>query len=130
MDQEEDYIVYDVEEAAAEVARRTGQELLVVEEVLEAEFLFNAAMGFYEIPDDEEGQEFLEEVRRIRDEHADLVPNSEADVADFEEVEDRLVTFVHRLTGTDPAAVEKILDEHILYLEEKGILEPVAEDED
>lgn len=130
MENQDEVIVYDVEEAAAEVASRTGQELEFVEEVLEAEFMFNAAMGFYEIPDDEEGREFMEEVRQLREKHADLVPPPEVEVEDYSEVEDRLVAFITRLTGGDAEAINEILDEHILYLEEKGILEPVGDEDE
>ncbi len=121
----EDVVVYDVEEAAVEVAKRVDQELDIVEEVLEAEFLFNAAMGFYEIPEDEEGQEFLAEVRRLRSEYSDFFPAVDDKVDDYEELEDRLVEFIGKLVEVDEGTIEKILDEHILYLEEKGILEPV-----
>lgn len=116
-------VVYDVEEAARVVADRTGLELADVENVLEAEFLFQAALGAYEIPDDEEGREFMEEVRRLRAAHSDLVPSPEADLEQIEDLEDRAVTFVSRLTGGEPATIEEVLDEHILYLEERGLLE-------
>ncbi len=126
--QGDEMVVYDVEEAAAEVARRTGNELGLVEEILEAEFLFNAALGFYEIPDDEEGQEFMEEVARLQKEHSDLLPETGKDLDNYDEVEERLVAFVMRLVqGVDQSVIEAVLDEHILYLEEKGILEPVEE---
>ncbi|PLX46166.1 MAG: hypothetical protein C0609_01140 [Deltaproteobacteria bacterium] len=121
-------IEYDVEEAAAEVARRTGQELEVVEEILEAEFLFNAAMGFYEIPDDEEGEAFMEDLRKLREAHTDVIPSIDEKIDDYDDIEDRLVTFITRMTGADPSAIEEVLDEHIIYLEEKGILEPVDDD--
>lgn len=124
----EETIVYDMEEAAKLVAERTGQKLMCVEEILEAEFLFNAAMGFYDIPDDEEGHEFMEEIRHAREQHDDLLPPAEEPITDYDQLEDRLVTFVTRLTGAEPETVEEVLDEHILYLEEKGILEPVEED--
>lgn len=120
---EEDVEVYDVEEAAGVVVERTGMDLEVVESVLEAEFLFQAALGAFEIPDDEEGQEFLDEIRRLREAHGDLVPPVDADLDDYDDLEDRLVTFVSRLTGVEPASIEDILDEHILYLEEKGLIE-------
>jgi hypothetical protein len=126
--EEEDVLEYDVEAAAKVVAERTGIDLEDVEGILEAEFLFQAALGAFEIPDDEEGEEFLEEVRKIREANEDLIPPAGADLDDFEDLEDRLVTFVARVTGADPSAVEDVLDEHILYLEEMGLLE--AEDED
>lgn len=126
---ESEMVVYDVEEAAAEVARRTGRPLEIVEEILEAEFLFNAALGFYEIPDDEEGQEFMEEIRKVQADHPDLIPESGETIEDYEEIEERLVAFIGRyVADVDQALIEEVLDEHILYLEEKGILEP-AEDE-
>jgi hypothetical protein len=124
---EEDVLVYDVEEAARAVAERTGLDLEQVESILEAEFLFQAAFGAFEIPDDEEGEEFFEEVRRIREAHSDLVPPIDADLDDYDDLEDRLVTFVSRLTGEEPGSIEDVLDEHILYLEEQGLIEP-AED--
>ncbi len=127
---DEEAIVYDVEEAAGVVAERTGLEIDPVEEILEAEFLFQAALGVIEIPDDEEGAEFLEEVRQLRETHSDLVPSIDADLGEFDDLEDRLVTFVSRLTGAEPATVEDVLDEHILYLEEKGLIEPSDEDQD
>jgi len=126
---DQDAIVYDVEEASAEVAKRTGQPVEIVEEVLEAEFLFNAAVGFYEIPDDEEGQEFMQEIRTLRREHADILPPADQEVGEIEEIEDRLVAFISRFTTAETEAIEEILDEHILYLEEKGILEPVEDEE-
>ncbi len=125
---EEEIVVYDVEEAASVVANRTGQELAVVEEILESEFLFNAAMGFYEIPDDEEGEEFMQELRKLRMDHKDILPPIDEEIKDYDEVEDKLLTFVTRLTGADPTAIEEVLDEHILYLEEKCILEEVEEE--
>ncbi len=126
--EEEDVLEYDVEEAAREVAERTGQEFELVEEILEAEFLFQAALGAFEVPDDEEGREFLDEIRRLREAHADVVPAADAAVDDIEDLDDRLVTFVARLTGAEPASIEEVLDEHILYLEEKGLVEPVDDD--
>jgi hypothetical protein len=125
MENEEDMVVYDVEEAAVEVAKRAGKELPLVEEILEAEFFFNAALGFYEIPDDEEGQQFMEEVRRIREQNEDLLPPAEQEIEDYDEIEDKLVAFISRVTGAEEAVVEAVLDEHIIYLEEQGILEPV-----
>ncbi len=126
--QEEDMVVYDVEQAAAEVAEKTSQPLELVEEILEAEFMFNAALGFYEIPDDEEGQEFMEEIRKMREHFADLLPPADEPIDDYEKVEENLVEFVTRvIEGVDPAVVEHVLDEHILYLEAQGILEPAEE---
>lgn len=128
---EEELEVYDVEEAAGVVAERTGLELEAVESVLEAEFLFQAALGAFEIPDDEEGEEFLEEIRRLRETHDDLIPPVDAELDDYDDLEDRLVTFVSRLTGAEPASIEDVLDEHILYLEEKGLIAPDdGDDED
>lgn len=125
---EADMVVYDVEDAAKVVSSRTGTALEVVEEILEAEFMFNAALGFYEIPDDEEGQEFMAEIRALQEEHSDLIPEVGTEIDDYEEVEERLVAFVSRLVqGVEREVIENVLDEHILYLEEKGILEP-AED--
>lgn len=121
----EEVIVYDVEEAAVEVAKRADKELQLVEEILEAEFFFNAALGFYEIPDDEEGQSFMEEVRKVREQNKDLLPPVEENIEDYDEIEDKLVAFISRVTGAEEQVVEAVLDEHILYLEEKGILEPV-----
>jgi hypothetical protein len=126
---DEDILEYDVEAAARVVSERTGIEIEDVEAILEAEFLFQAALGAFEIPEDEEGQEFMEEVRRVRESNEDLIPPAEADLDDYEDLEDRLVTFVARLTGADPSAVEDVLDEHILYLEEMGIVEPEEDDE-
>lgn len=126
----EEVEVYDVEEAARVVSERTGMEPGVVEEILEAEFLFQAALGVVEVvEDDEEGADFLEEVRQLRETHADLVPAIDTDLDALEDLDDRLVTFVSRLTGAEPATIEDVLDEHLLYLEEQGLLEP-AEDED
>lgn len=123
--QGDDTVVYDVEEAAAEVARRTGNELELVEEILEAEFMFNAALGFYEIPDDDEGREFMEEIRTIQKEHADILPEIGAEIENFDEIEERLLAFVSRMVqGVEPEVIEAVLNEHILFLEEKGILEP------
>lgn len=121
---EEDALVYDVEEAARVVAERTGLDLEKIENILEAEFLFQAAFGAFEIPDDEEGEEFQEEVRQLREAHSDLIPPIDANLDEVEDLDDRLVTFVTRLTGEDPASIEDVLDEHILYLEEKGFIEP------
>lgn len=121
---DEDVLIYDLEEAAGVVAERTGMDLDTVETILEAEFLFQAALGAFEIPDDEDGQEFMEEIRRLREGHADLIPPVEADLDDIEGLEDRLLTFVSRLTGAEPASIEEVLDEHILYLEESGLIEP------
>jgi len=121
---ESEMVVYDVEDAAKEVAKRTGHSLETVEEILEAEFMFNAALGFYEIPDDEEGQEFMEEIRKLQEEHPDLIPPAGVEIEDFDEIEERLVAFVLRqVTGVDSEVVEAVLNEHILYLESKGILE-------
>jgi hypothetical protein len=120
---EEDALIYDVEEAAGVVAERTGMDLETVETILEAEFLFQASLGAFEIPEDEEGQEFMEEIRKLREGHADLIPPVDANLDDFEDLEDRLVTFVSRLTGAEPASIEDVLDEHILYLEETGLIE-------
>ncbi len=117
-------MVYDVEQAAREVATRTGMDLEPVEDILEAEFLFHCALGAYEIPDDEEGQEFMAEVRKMQRDNADLIPPADADLETYDDLADRLVTFVSRLTGGDPATIEEVLDEHILYLEEKGFIEP------
>ncbi|TAL17057.1 hypothetical protein EPN96_06670 [bacterium] len=125
---EEQEVHYDIEEAAKEVASRTGQKIETVEDILEAEFLFNAALGFYEIPDDKEGEEFMEELLVLRQKHSDILPPADANIEEYEDIEDRLVTFITRLTGAEPTAIEEVLDEHILYLEEKGILEPVEED--
>lgn len=126
---DEDVEVYDVEEAARVVADRTGLEREAVEEILEAEFLFQAALGAIEIPDDEEGAEFMEEVREIREANSDLIPAIDADLDSLDDLDDRLVTFVSRLTGAEPAAIEDVLDEHILYLEEQGLIEPMEEGE-
>ncbi len=126
---EEDVEVYDVEEAARVVADRTGLDREAVEEILEAEFLFQAALGAIEIPDDEEGAEFMEEVREIREANSDLIPAIDADLDSLDDLDDRLVTFVSRLTGAEPAAIEDVLDEHILYLEEQGLIEPMEEGE-
>ena len=125
--EDEDALVYNVEEAAQIVAERTGLDVEKVENILEAEFLFQAAFGAVEIPDDEEGEEFLEEVRRLREEHSDLIPPIDADLDDIEDLDDRVVAFVTRLTGEEAASIEDVLDEHILFLEEKGILEPPEE---
>lgn len=125
---DEEAVVYDVEEAAGVVAERTGLEVAPVEEILEAEFLFQAALGVIEIPDDEEGAEFLEEVRQMRKTHSDLVPPIDADLDAIEDLDDRLVTFVSRLTGAEPATIEEVLDEHVLYLEEQGLLETGDDD--
>ncbi|MDW7709442.1 MAG: hypothetical protein SCH98_03125 [Deferrisomatales bacterium] len=125
---EEDVEVYDVEEAARVVSDRTGMERDAVEEILEAEFLFQAALGAIEIPEDDEGEEFMEEVRQLREAHGDLIPAVDADLDELDDLDDRLVTFVSRLTGAEPAAVEDVLDEHILYLEEQGLLEPAEEE--
>jgi hypothetical protein len=121
---------YDVEQAAKVVAERTGMEPEDVEEILEGEFLFQAALGAYEIPDDEEGQEFMEEVRRIREAHADIIPDAAANLDEYDDLEDRAVTFIARITGTDPAAIEEVLDEHVLYLEELGIIDSEEDDEE
>ena len=128
--EDEDILEYDVEAAARVVSERTGIEVEDVEAILEAEFLFQASLGAFEIPDDEEGQEFMEEVRRVRESNEDLIPPVDADLDDYEDLEDRLVTFVARLTGAEPSAVEDVLDEHILYLEEVGIVEPEEDDGD
>jgi len=128
--EEEEVLEYDVEEAARVVAERTGIDVEDVEGILEAEFLFQAALGAFEIPDDEEGEEFLEEVRKVRQAQADLLPPVEANLDDYDDLEDRMVTFVARMTGADPAAIEDVLDEHILYLEEMGVIEPEEDEED
>ena len=128
MDQD-DVLEYDVEEAARVVAERTGIEPEEVEEILEAEFLFQAALGAYEIPDDEEGQEFMEEIRRLREVHADVIPKVDANLDEFDDLEDRAVTFVARVTGAEPTTIEDVLDEHALYLEELGIIEPEEDEE-
>jgi hypothetical protein len=120
--EDEEAEVYDVEEAARIVAERTGLDVEKVESILEAEFLFQAAFGAFEIPDDEEGEDFLEEVRRLREEHADLIPPIDANLDDVEDLDDRVVAFVSRITGEETASVEDVLDEHILFLEEKGLL--------
>ena len=99
-----------------------------MEEILEAEFFFNAALGFYEIPDDEEGQQFMEEVRRIREQNKDLLPPADQEIEDYDEIEEKLVAFIHRITGAEDTVVEAVLDEHIIYLEEQGILESVDEE--
>jgi hypothetical protein len=122
-------LVYDMDEAAVVLAERTGLDLKKIEGILEAEFLFQAAFGVYEIPDDEDGEEFMEEVRKLRAEHSDLVPAIDANIDDVEDLDDRLITFVSRLTGEEPASIEDVLDEHILYMEEQGLIEP-AEDEE
>ncbi|GAB4269215.1 MAG: hypothetical protein Kow0092_23190 [Deferrisomatales bacterium] len=124
---DEELEVYDVEAAARVVAERTGMDAETVERVLEAEFLFQAALGAFDIPDDEEGEEFHDEIRRLRQAHADVIPPVDADLERVEDLDDRLVTFVSRLTGVEPATIEDVLDEHILYLEEQGLLEPEAE---
>jgi len=126
---EEDVEVYDVEEAARVVSERTGMEQEAVEEILEAEFLFQAALGAIEIPDDDEGAEFLEEVRQLREAHGDVVPAIDTDLDALEDLDDRLLTFVSRLTGAEPATIEEVLDEHILYLEERGLIEPLEGEE-
>ncbi|MBI5440470.1 MAG: hypothetical protein HY900_04580 [Deltaproteobacteria bacterium] len=126
--EEDEELEYDVEQAARVVAERTGIEPEDVEEILEAEFLFQAALGAYEIPDDEEGREFMEEVRRIREAHADLIPAVDADLDEFDDLEDRAVTFIARITAAEPNTIEDVLDEHALYLEELGIIEPEEED--
>ncbi len=123
----DEVLLYDVEVAAREVAERTGLEVEAVEEILEADFLFHCALGVYEIPDDEEGQEFMAEVLKLQKANADLVPPAGTDLDQVEDLEDRLITFVARLTGAEPATIEEVLDEHILYLEEKGFIEPEDE---
>ena len=45
MENEDEMVVYDVEQAAVEVAKRSGHELPIVEEILEAEFFFNATIS-------------------------------------------------------------------------------------
>jgi hypothetical protein len=127
--EKDDVVVYDVEQAAAEVASATGRDVEMVEDILEAEFLFNAALGFYDIPDDEEGREFLEEIRHLRENNADLLPSADEEIHDYGEVEDRLVAFIQRATGFDAAIVEEVLDEHIAYLDRTGILDGADEDE-
>ncbi len=123
----EEVLLYDVEEAAKELAERTGLAVEDVEDILEADFLFHCALGAYEIPDDEEGEEFMAEVRKLQEAHSDLIPPIDANLDDFDDLEDRLVTFIARLTGAEPATIEEVLDEHILYLEEKGFIEPEDE---
>ena len=125
---EEEEVVYDVEAAAQVVAERSGLKLEEAESILEAEFLFQATLGAFDIPDDEEGQEFMEEVRHLRETHADLVPSLDQDLDLIPDLEDRAVTFISRLTGSEPSAIEDALDEHILYLEEMGLID--AEDDD
>ncbi len=120
----EEVLLYDVEEAAKELAERTGLAVEDVEDILEADFLFHCALGAYEIPDDEEGEEFMAEVRKLQEAHSDLIPPIDANLDDFDDLEDRLVTFIARLTGAEPVTIEEVLDEHILYLEEKGFIEP------
>ena len=117
-------VVYDVEEAARVVAERSGLKLGEAENILEAEFLFQATLGAFDIPDDEEGQEFMDEVRQLRETHADLVPALDQDLDQVPDLEDRAVTFISRLTGSDPNAIEEALDEHILDLEERGLIDP------
>jgi hypothetical protein len=126
---DDDVLEYDVEEAARIVSERTGIDVELVEGVLEAEFLFQAALGSFEIPDDEEGEAFMAEVVKVRQEYGDLLPPVDADLDDFPDLDDRLVTFVTRMTGADPSAIEDVLDEHILYLEEVGVLEPEEDGE-
>lgn len=123
----EEVLLYDVEEAAKELAERTGLAVEAVEDILEADFLFHCALGAYEIPDDEEGEEFMAEVRKLQEAHSDLIPPIDANLDDFDDLEDRLVTFIARLTGAEPVTIEEVLDEHILYLEEKGFIEPEDE---
>jgi len=123
----EEVLLYDVEEAAKELAERTGLAVEDVEDILEADFLFHCALGAYEIPDDEEGEEFMAEVRKLQEAHSDLIPPIDANLDDFDDLEDRLVTFIARLTGAEPVTIEEVLDEHILYLEEKGFIEPEDE---
>ena len=125
----EDEVVYDVEDAARVVAERTGLKLVDAENILEAEFLFQATLGAFDIPDDEEGQEFMEEIRLLRETHADLVPAVDADLDEIPDLEDRAVTFISRLTGSEPNTIEEALDEHILYLEEQGLID-IDEDDD
>lgn len=122
-------VEYDIEEGAKVVAERTGMELSLVEEILEAEFLFEASLGAFEVPDDEEGEEFMEEIRRLREAHSDLIPPHDANLDDCEDLEDRLITFVSRLTAAEPSAIEDVLDEHILYMESQGLLETEEEDD-
>ncbi len=119
---------YDVEEAAKTVAGRTGQKIELVEEILEAEFLFNAALGVYEIPDDDDGREFMAEIETLRKKHADLIPAADADIEEIEDIDDRLVSFVERLTSASKETVEEVLDSHFDYLEENGMLEPIDDD--
>jgi len=126
---ENEHIEYDIEEGAKEVAERTGIELSLVEEILEAEFLFEASLGAFEVPDDDEGEEFMDEIRRLREAHSDLIPPFDSNLEEIDDLEDRLVTFVSRITAADPAAIEDVLDEHILYLESKGLLPMGDEDE-
>jgi hypothetical protein len=119
----EDEVVYDVEEAARVVSERSGLQLADAENILEAEFLFQATLGAFDIPDDEEGQEFMNEIRQLREAHADLVPAVDEDLDRIPDLEDRAVTFISRLTGSEPSAIEEALDEHILYLEERGLID-------
>ena len=126
----EDEVVYDVEDAARVVAERTGLKLVDAENILEAEFLFQATLGAFDIPDDEEGQEFMEEIRLLRETHADLVPAVDADLDEIPDLEDRAVTFISRLTGSEPSTIEEALDEHILYLEEQGLIDIDEDDDD
>jgi hypothetical protein len=39
------------------------------------------------------------------------------------------VSFVARITGAEPSTIEDVLDEHALYLEELGIIEPEEEED-
>jgi len=126
----EDEVVYDVEEAARVVAERSGLKLVDAENILEAEFLFQATLGAFDIPDDAEGQEFMDEIRHLRETHADLVPALDADLDEILDLEDRAVTFISRLTGREPSTIEEALDEHILYLEEQGLIDIDEEDDD
>jgi len=123
-------VVYDVEDAARVVAERTGLSLADAENILEAEFLFQACLGAFEIDDDDEGQEFMEEIRDLREAHTDLVPAVDEDLDQIEDLEDRAVTFIARLTGSEPATIEEALDEHILYLEERGLLDAEEDDDE
>lgn len=127
---EDDVQEYDVEKAAEVVAERTGVEFEIVAGVLEAEFLFQAALGSFEIDDDEEGEAFMAEIVKMRQEHGDLIPPTDADLDEFPDIDERLVTFVTRLTGAEAAVVEEVLDEHVQYLEEMGILDDEYEDDE
>ncbi|MBE0617299.1 MAG: hypothetical protein IH608_05160 [Proteobacteria bacterium] len=57
------------------------------------------------------------------------MPAIGADLDALDDLDDRLLTFVSRLTGAEPATIEEVLDEHILYLEERGLIEPLEDEE-